>query len=408
MSPRSVRIPRAERQHATDCKLRPAHVPLFLSDTLSAGRKPLPEGPIKMYVCGVTPYDTTHLGHAFTFVHFDTLVRAMHWLMPDRQVTYVQNITDIDDSILARARKLHVGWQSLGEEQTEHYLADMRALNVATPTHLVRATTAIPTMLDIITRLMDRRAAYVVEGASVFFRVRSVPTYGELSRLSRERMLEIASQQDEPDVDDPRKEDPLDFALWKGWSGQSDEPFWESPWGRGRPGWHIECSSLIYKYLGEQLTLHGGGADLAFPHHENEIAQSEMALQKRPLAQIWSHVAMVRMDGEKMSKSLGNMIFVRDLLRRYSSDAIRLYLLRHHYRQVWEWSAAELDDAARLARQLAKAAREPDIASGLERHAFAAALGDDVDTPRATDILSGLSGGTLRELGAVLGLTLTE
>jgi L-cysteine:1D-myo-inositol 2-amino-2-deoxy-alpha-D-glucopyranoside ligase len=383
-------------------------VPLFLSDTLSAGRKPLPEEPIKMYVCGVTPYDTTHLGHAFTFVHFDTLVRAMRWLAPDRQVTYVQNITDVDDSILARARKLRVDWRALGDEQTEQYLADMQALNVAPPTHLVPATAAIPTMLEIIARLVEREAAYQVEGSSVFFRVGSVATYGELCKFSRERMLEIASQQDEPDVDDPRKEDPLDFALWKGWSGRDDEPYWDSPWGRGRPGWHIECSALCYRYLGEQLTLHGGGADLVFPHHENEIAQSETAFGKRPFARIWSHVAMVRMDGEKMSKSLGNMIFVRDLLRRYSSDAIRLYLLRHHYRQVWEWSAAELDDAARLARQLAKAAREPDIASGLERHAFAAALGDDVDTPRAIDILSGLSGGTLRELGAVLGLTLTE
>ncbi|HTD78835.1 MAG TPA: cysteine--tRNA ligase [Chloroflexota bacterium] len=383
-------------------------MPLFLSDTLSAARKALPEGPIKMYVCGVTPYDTTHLGHAFTFVHFDTLVRAMRWLMPDRQVTYVQNVTDIDDSILARARKLQVGWRSLGDEQTEQYLADMHALNVAPPTHLVRATTAIPTMLDIISRLVDRGVAYAVEGASVFFRVRSVPTYGELCKFSRERMLEIASQQDEPDVDDPRKEDPLDFALWKGWSGQSDEPCWDSPWGRGRPGWHIECSALCYQYLGEQLTLHGGGADLVFPHHENEIAQSETALQKRPFAHIWSHVAMVRMDGEKMSKSLGNMVFVRDLLRTYSSDAIRLYLLRHHYRQVWEWSTPEMKDAGRLAQRLATAAREPDIASGLERETFAAALGDDLDTPRAIEIMSSISGGTLREFAAVLGLTLTD
>jgi L-cysteine:1D-myo-inositol 2-amino-2-deoxy-alpha-D-glucopyranoside ligase len=284
----------------------------------------------------------------------------------------------------------------------------MRSVNVAPPTHLVRATAAIPTMLEIIARLVEREAAYQVEGGSVFFRVRSVATYGELCKFSRERMLEIASQQDEPDVDDPRKEDPLDFALWKGWSGRADEPCWESAWGRGRPGWHIECSALCYQYLGEQLTLHGGGADLVFPHHENEIAQSETAFGKRPFAQIWSHVAMVRMDGEKMSKSLGNMIFVRDLLRRYASDAIRLYLLRHHYRQVWEWSSAEMDDAARLAQQLAKAAREPDMASGLERQTFAAALGDDLDTPRAIAILSSVSGGTLRELGAVLGLRLTD
>jgi L-cysteine:1D-myo-inositol 2-amino-2-deoxy-alpha-D-glucopyranoside ligase len=218
-------------------------------------------------------------------------------------------------------------------------------------------------------------------------------------------MFLIASQQDDADVDDPRKEDPLDFALWKGWSGQPDEPCWDSPWGSGRPGWHVECSALCYQYLGPQVTIHGGGADLVFPHHESEIAQSEKAFAKRPFAQIWSHVAMVRMDGEKMSKSLGNMIFVRELLKAYSADAIRLYLLGHHYRQVWEWSAAEMDAAAAVARRLSVAAREPDMASGVERETFAAALSDDLDTPRAIEILQSISGGTLRDLGSVLGLT---
>jgi L-cysteine:1D-myo-inositol 2-amino-2-deoxy-alpha-D-glucopyranoside ligase len=289
-------------------------VPLFLSDTLSATRQPVPEGPIKLYVCGVTPYDTTHLGHAFTFVQFDTLVRALRWLSPPgRDVVYVQNVTDVDDSILIRARKLGVDWQALGDEQTEHYRADMRALNVAEPTHFVRATSAIKTILDLIEALVQREAAYVVEGGSVFFRVRAWPTYGELSRLSRDQMLLISSQQDDADTDDPRKEDPLDFALWKGWSGQPDEPCWDSPWGGGRPGWHVECSALCYQYLGPQVTIHGGGADLIFPHHESEIAQSELGFGKRPFAQIWSHVAMVRMDGEKMSKRLGNMVFLRQL-----------------------------------------------------------------------------------------------
>ena len=383
-------------------------MPLFLSDSLSGTRKAVPEGPVKLYVCGVTPYDTTHLGHAFTFVQFDVLVRALRWLAPDRPVTYVQNITDIDDSILQRARKLRVDWRALGEDQTRQYMADMRALNIAPPTHLVRATASIPIMLQLIKTLVEREAAYVVERGSVFFRVRSVPTYGELSKLPRERMLEIAGQQDDADVDDPRKEDPLDFALWKSCSGQPDEPCWESPWGSGRPGWHLECSALCYQYLGEQVTIHGGGADLIFPHHESEIAQSEAAFRKRPFAQIWSHVAMVRMDGEKMSKSLGNMVFVHDLLRSYSADAIRLYLLQHHHRKVWEWSPAEMDKAAGLARRLAVAAREPDTASGLERQAFAAALVDDFDTPRVVDILQTISGGKLREFGAVLGLTLMD
>jgi len=378
---------------------------LFLSDTLSATRKPVPDGPIKLYVCGVTPYDTTHLGHAFTFVQFDTLVRALRWL--GHEVIYVQNVTDIDDSILIRARKLGVDWQTLGDEQTEQYRADMRALNVADPTHFVRATSAIPTMLHIIETLIASEAAYVVDGGSVFFRVGSTPTYGELSKLSRAEMLSIASQQDDADVDDARKEDPLDFALWKEWSGRSDEPCWDSPWGRGRPGWHVECSALCYQYLGSQLTIHGGGADLVFPHHESEIVQSEKATRARPFAAFWTHVAMVRMDGEKMSKSLGNMVFVRELLQTYSADAIRLYLLGHHYRQVWEWAPGELEVAAGIARRLVKAACAPDLAGGglSEREAFTAALEDDLNTPRAIEILETLTGRTLRELGQVLGLT---
>jgi L-cysteine:1D-myo-inositol 2-amino-2-deoxy-alpha-D-glucopyranoside ligase len=388
-----------------DCKLSSAHVPLFLTDTLSATRKPIPDGPIKMYVCGVTPYDTTHLGHAFTFVHFDTLVRVLRRLYPGRDVTYVQNVTDIDDSILARARKTGQNWQTLGDEQTALYRADMRALNVADPTHLVRATAVIPTILDIIAGLIRSEAAYVVDGGSVFFRVASTPTYGELSKLSRAEMLAIAAQQDDADVDDPRKEDPLDFALWKGWSGLADEPCWPSPWGPGRPGWHVECSALCYQYLGPQLTIHGGGADLEFPHHDSEIAQSELFTRMRPFSQLWAHVAMVRMDGEKMSKSLGNMVFVRKLLETFSADAIRVYLLEHHYRHIWEWSAADMDAAAATAARLAEAASQPDLSRGDERDAFDAALADDLDTPRAIEILERVSGSTLRELGAVLGLT---
>jgi L-cysteine:1D-myo-inositol 2-amino-2-deoxy-alpha-D-glucopyranoside ligase len=378
-------------------------VPLFLNDTLSAAQTEVPQGPIKMYVCGITPYDTTHLGHAFTFVHFDALVRSLRWF--GRDVTYVQNITDVDDSILMRARTLGVNWKSLGDEQTTQYLADMQALHVAEPTHLVRATSAIPTMVDIAQTLIQREAAYVVDGGTVFFRVGTIPTYGELSRLSRDEMLTIASQQDDADTDDPRKEDPLDFALWKGWTGRADEPCWDSPWGPGRPGWHIECSAMCCQYFGPQLTIHGGGADLIFPHHESEIAQSEKASAKRPFARIWAHVAMVRMDGEKMSKSLGNMVFLRDLLRTHSADAIRLYLLGHHYRQVWEWSPSDLSEAAGLGRRLAAAAWLADTSSPTVREEFAAALSSDLDTPQAIEVLRKASGSTLRDLGAVLGLT---
>jgi L-cysteine:1D-myo-inositol 2-amino-2-deoxy-alpha-D-glucopyranoside ligase len=321
-------------------------------------------------------------------------------------VTYIQNVTDIDDSILMRARKLGTDWRTLGDEQIEQYRADMRALNVAGPKELVRATSAIATMQTLISKLIEQGAAYAASGSSVFFRVAARPNYGELSRLSREQMLEIAGQQDDADLDDPRKEDPLDFALWKGWSGAADEPCWDSPWGRGRPGWHIECSALCRQYLGEQISLHGGGVDLVFPHHESEIAQSETALGVRPFAHIWSHVAMVRMDGEKMSKSLGNMVFVHDLLRTYSPNALRVYLLQHHYRAVWEWSPASLVVAAALAARLEAAARAADTSSPETRESFRAALADDLDTPRALDTLTRASGQTLRALGAVLGLAL--
>jgi L-cysteine:1D-myo-inositol 2-amino-2-deoxy-alpha-D-glucopyranoside ligase len=378
-------------------------VPLKLFDSLSESPTPLPDGPVRLYVCGVTPYDTTHLGHAATFVQFDTLVRALRFV--GREVTYVQNVTDIDDSILGRARRLGVDWRELGDRQTAQYRADMRGLNVGEPTHFVRATSAIPGMLEMIAKLVALEAAYTVAGGSVFFRVRAAPTYGELSKLSRAQMLEIAGQQDDADVDDPRKEDPLDFALWKGCSGGADEPCWPSPWGAGRPGWHIECSALCYQYLGPQVTIHGGGADLRFPHHESEIAQSERFTGVRPFVRVWSHVAMVYMDGAKMSKSLGNMVFVRDLLQRYSADALRVYLLQHRYRQEWEWSPAALDEAAGLAQHLARAARGPDRGDPAE---FVAAITDDLDTPRALKALQATGGQTLRKLGAVLGLSLQD
>jgi L-cysteine:1D-myo-inositol 2-amino-2-deoxy-alpha-D-glucopyranoside ligase len=356
-------------------------------------------------VCGITPYDTTHLGHAFTFVHFDVLVRALRWL--GHQVTYVQNVTDIDDSILQRARRDGVNWRALGEDQTRRYEHDMAALNVAGPDHFVLATTVIPTIIELIDRLIELDAAYRVEGNSVFFRVASAPTFGELSKLSRAAMLEIASQQDDADVDDRRKEDPLDFAMWKGWSGRDDEPAWDSPWGPGRPGWHIECSAICLRYLGTQVGIHGGGRDLIFPHHECEIVQSERANGVRPFARLWSHVAMVRKDGAKMSKSLGNMVFVHDLLERYSPDAIRLALLAHHYREVWEWAPAELDAAASLAERLTAAASEPDH-QGDACHRVRAALADDLDTPRAVEALAEASGAPLRELASVLGLRLSD
>ena len=376
---------------------------ITLHDTLSGQRQPLPGGPVRLYVCGITPYDTTHAGHAFTFLHFDVLVRALRWM--GREVIYVQNITDIDDSILKRARELGTDWRSLGEEYTARYVRDLATLNVALPDHLVPATSVMPTIHSLIATLLEQGSAYQVEGGDVFFHVAANPRYGELSRLSRDAMLAIASEQDDADLDDPRKRDPLDVVLWGRWSGAPDEPKWDSPWGPGRPGWHVECVAINHAYHGPRITVHGGGEDLVYPHHETEIAISECASGERPFARLWVHAAMASLGGEKMSKSLGNLVFVDELVPRFEPGAIRLYLLSHHYREPFEWSETELVEAADRYASLVAAAREPDLDRGA-RDAFRHALEDDMDTHAALEAFVGARGETLRELGGVLGLTL--
>ncbi|MCA1668001.1 MAG: cysteine--tRNA ligase [Thermomicrobia bacterium] len=337
---------------------------------------------VGLYVCGVTPYDTTHMGHAFTYVVFDTLARVLRragWA-----VTYVQNVTDIDDDILKRARETGKEWDELGREQTAQYETDSRALNIAPPTHFLRATDEIDQMIPLIATLIAKGHAYTA-GGNVYFSVASDPEYGTLSRYSREEMAKIAAERGGK-VDDPAKRDPLDFLLWQ--AEQPGEPAWESPWGRGRPGWHIECSAMAMHFLGPTVDIHGGGADLIFPHHESEIAQSECATGVHPFVRVWMHTAMVRYDGEKMSKSLGNMVFVRDALTQYDPDAIRLYLLDHHYRTPWEYE----DDGPATFLPLVQRAREALGQSGgsdmpVDAAPFLAdfdrALENDLDTPAA-------------------------
>jgi len=376
---------------------------ITLTDTLSAVRQPLPDGPVRLYVCGITPYDTTHIGHAFTFLQFDALVRALRWM--GREVTYVQNVTDVDDSLLKRARELGVDWKALGNEYTARYLRDMAALDVFPPDHLVAATSVMPTIHRITADLLAQGSAYRVEGGDVFFQVGSDPRYGKLSKLPRTEMLAIAARQDDADVDDPRKRDPLDVILWKAWSGASKEPRWQSPWGPGRPGWHVECVAVNHAYHGPQVTIHGGGDDLVFPHHETEIAISECATGERPFGRIWLHAAMASLGGEKMSKSLGNLVFVDDLLTRFPAGAIRLYLLSHHRRHAFEWSEDRLAEAADRLERLRAAAGEPDR-DGDAHGAFRAALEDDMNTEAAVAALDHARGATLRELAGVLGLRL--
>jgi cysteinyl-tRNA synthetase len=401
---------------------RPQMLTLF--NTLTKEKETFaPVGEVTLYVCGITPYDTTHVGHARVNVVFDVLVRHLHHHKLD--VFYVQNVTDVDDSILERAAELGIPYDDLGDRYMSVYFDDLGALGMLPAHNYPRATEAIEQMKAMIEQLLKSGHAYRVDG-DVFFRIASKPTYGELSRLTREEMMKLERRQDASTIDDPRKGDALDFPLWR--AARPGEPSWDSPWSPGRPGWHIECSTLVLNNLGRQIDIHGGGEDLIFPHHENEIAQSEAATGARPFARLWMHVALVRLKGEKMSKSDGNMVFVRDLLKRHPADAIRLYLLSTHYRRPLDFDEDALSASDEQARTLAAASRVPPNWSGTENIdakgrslRFDEAIDDDLDTPRAVQEMCGLAEellnaadgtatyrarATLRALASRLGLSL--
>ncbi|MCC6314633.1 MAG: cysteine--tRNA ligase [Thermomicrobiales bacterium] len=376
---------------------------------------------VRMYVCGVTPYDTTHVGHAFTFLTFDILVRFMRY--KGWTVDYVQNVTDIDDDILRKAKEVGLGWRELGERETEKYLRDMRDLNALMPDHYVKATDHIADMLGIIAPLVEKGFAYE-SGGNVYFSVAADPEFGKLSHLPRVEMLPIANERGN-NPSDPNKRDPLDFVLWQ--ESAPGEPAWDSPFGPGRPGWHIECSAMASHYLGPSIDIHGGGADLVFPHHECEIAQSENAFGVEPFSRFWMHVGMVDYQGEKMSKSLGNLVLVSDVLENHHPDALRLYLFSNHYRSTWEYFDAELEQWAATAEDLREAVDFPgygleeDLDVSALRDRFLNALDDDLNTPTAIEALREIGAtileapeeddvrdaqATLRELADILGLTL--
>ncbi len=375
---------------------------------------------VRLYVCGITPYDTTHLGHAFTYAVYDVLVRYLESL--GVSVRYVQNVTDIDDDILRKAREAGADWHALGDEWTRRFIDDMRALNMRAPDEYPRATQVIPEIIRMTGTLLDRGMAYAANG-SVYFSVDAFPNFGELSHLPRSEMLPVANERGNY-PDDSNKRDPLDFVLWQKKAG--DEPAWRSPWSEGRPGWHIECCAMVNKYLGPTIDIHGGGADLIFPHHECEIAESTSATGVTPFSRVWMHVAMVRYQGEKMSKSLGNLILINDLLKEFSPDALRLYLSSHHYRESWEYRRSDLEWNARMAERWTEAARgalrQPSLVSEGSRRAFRAALENDLDTPQAITLLDGLANdiltgqytsgekaaaqASLVELAGILGLRL--
>jgi L-cysteine:1D-myo-inositol 2-amino-2-deoxy-alpha-D-glucopyranoside ligase len=348
--------------------------------------RPRPGQPVGVYVCGITPYDTTHLGHAFLYVTFDVLIRHLE-KVHGWPVQYVQNVTDIDDDILRKAEMVGQDWRALGQAWTERFTADLTALNARPPDFFPGATAYIAAIQAQVTVLIRAGRAYERSG-SVYYRVTSEPRFGALAGLGPDEMLATANERGNR-PDDPDKEDPLDFVLWQ--AGQAGEPAWSSPWGPGRPGWHIECTSMATTLLGPQVDIHGGGGDLVFPHHACEIAQAEPITGVHPFVRFWLHVAMVRMAGEKMSKSLGNLVLVRDLLAQTEPDALRLYLLGHHYRTAWEWDPARLAATTAQMRTLhAAAARARGSGRVLDPSPFGprftAALDNDLDTPAAVEV----------------------
>lgn len=381
----------------------------------------LGDEPLGIYVCGVTPYDTTHSGHAFTYLTFDILMRYLDFL--GQKVTYVQNVTDIDDDILRKSKELGLQWNELGERETRRFLDDMDALGWRRPDFYVKATEHTPEMIAMIEPLIEQGLAYESNG-SVYFSVAADPEFGKLSHLTLAEMLPIANERGNF-PDDPDKRDPLDFVLWQ--ASKPGEPTWESPWGPGRPGWHIECSAMAARYLGPSFAIHGGGSDLIFPHHECEIAQAENATGVEPFVRHWMHVGMVGYQGEKMSKSLGNLVLVSNELKRYSPDAFRLYLFSHHYRKPWEYIDGEIEEWQQVANDLAIAASLPTSVSSKSldaaphRKSFLDAMDEDMFTPTAIEALVDLgeavrhsyetadvsrAQASLRELGAILGLQL--
>ena len=351
---------------------------------------PLKDKLVKMYVCGPTVYDHAHIGHARSAVVFDVIRRWLEYR--GYEVIYVRNYTDIDDKIIRRAKEEGIPWNKVAEKYIASYEEDMRALNVKEPTYKPRVTEHIKEIIEVIKGLIEKGYAYEANG-DVYFSVEKFPGYGKLSKRKPEELL--AGARIEPGEG---KKNPLDFALWK--RSKEGEPGWESPWGIGRPGWHIECSVMSMKYLGETMDIHGGGLDLIFPHHENEIAQSESYTGK-PFVRYWVHNGFVMVNKEKMSKSLGNFFTVKEILEKFPPDVLRLFLLSTHYRSPIDFSVERLEeaerslkrllnflDSAEVIRSLPEEGEGGDVINvGSYRKEFEEAMDDDFNTARALGVL---------------------
>ena len=359
-----------------------------------------PDKEVLMYTCGITPYDATHIGHAFTFVSYDILQRRL--IDRGHIVKCVRNVTDVDDPLFAKARELGVHYLDLAAGEEARFDADMKALNVLEVFSKPRASSAIPDIRKFIALVLDRGFAYQ-GGSRVFFDVTKFESFGSVSNYDNETMLRYAAERG-GDLDNPDKRHPLDFVLWQ--PSAPDEPSWDTIWGPGRPGWHIECSALALRDLGTTIDLHGGGSDLIFPHHECERAQSEAATGKQ-FVKHWMHVAMVFMDGTKMSKSLGNLEFVDRLRKTHDPRAIRLALISNHYRREWEWTSSSMN--ASLAKlELWNAAKNGDGTAGLAE--VRAALDDDLNTPAAIQVIdqAAAAGHSIKSSAKLLGIDLNS
>jgi cysteinyl-tRNA synthetase len=356
-------------------------MPLVLYNSLTRRKepfKPLDPGRVRMYVCGPTVYDLAHIGNGRAVVAFDLLYRVLRHTYGAGHVTYVRNITDVEDKIIAAARDSGEPIDALTARTTAEFHADMAALGALPPDIEPRATAYIPQMIALIERLIASGHAYAAEG-HVLFGVRSWPSYGKLARRSHDEMLAGARVEVAP-----YKRDPGDFVLWK--PSTPDQPGWDSPWGRGRPGWHIECSAMSETELGETFDIHGGGLDLIFPHHENEIAQSESAHAGHPFARVWMHNEMLTVDGVKMSKSLGNITTVREVLANAPGEAIRLALLMTHYRDPLDWTEGRVHQAKMSVDKFYNALglqRTVGLNPGSTHMRILAALEDDLNAPLA-------------------------
>lgn len=372
---------------------------LQLYDTARRAIVPFePRDNILMYTCGITPYDATHLGHAATFISYDLLQR--HMIDKGYTVTCVRNVTDVDDPLFAKARELGVHYLDLAAAEEARFERDMVALNALPVASTPRASSAIPDIRGFIGMVLDRGFAYEA-GGSVYFDVTKFESFGSLSHYTHDEMIELARQRG-GHTDDPNKRHPLDFVLWQ--PSAEDEPAWDTMWGAGRPGWHVECSALALRELGSTIDLHGGGTDLIFPHHECERAQSEAATGETFVTH-WMHTALISMDGQKMSKSLGNLVFVDALREEFEPPAIRLGLIEHHYRSEWEWDDGLMP---RNQRRLDEWRSAADGSTGDLLDEVRSLLDDDLDSPGAVAAIDAAveRGESTRAAAALLGVEL--